>query len=250
MAKTILVIEDEKGIRENIKYLLETEEYDVLTAKNGEEGIELTEEYKPDLIICDIMMPGLTGFDVLKKLLEKETPLSIPFIFLTAKVERSDLRMGMGLGADDYIFKPFEADELLRAVSTRLHKYEKVNALVKTEPEEKTQLTLEDKLVFKVRDHSEFIPVENILYVSADRQYTNIFTTNGKRFILKRTIGKWEEILPSKYFVRIHRSTLINLNYVNKIQKDENGHYKIHLNCSQTVLEVSRRFYKNLKNLN
>jgi DNA-binding LytR/AlgR family response regulator len=249
MAKTILIIEDEKGIRENVKYLLESENYDVITANNGQEGIELVEEYKPDLIICDIMMPGMSGFDVLKSLLEKGSPLSIPFIFLTAKVERSDLRTGMGLGADDYIFKPFEADELLSAVSTRLNKFERVNALVKKEEEENAQLALDDKIVFKVRDHSEVVPVESIVYIAADRQYSNIYTINSKRFILKRTIGNWEESLPSKFFVRIHRSTLINLNYVNKIQKDVNGRYKIHLNSSEIILEVSRRFYKNLKNL-
>jgi len=250
MNRKILLIEDEKGIRENIRYLLETENYSVITAENGKDGIRFAEEFKPDLIICDIMMPGVNGYDVLKTLLEENKIPHTPFIFLTAKVDSSDLRTGMGLGADDYIFKPFEASELLKSVATRLKKYENIKALLRDDKEESKVLSLNDKISFKVRDHSELISIENILYISADRQYTNIYTVHNKRFILKRTLNKWEEVLPSKYFVRIHRSTLINLRHVNKIQKDEKNSYKIHLNESEIILEISRRFYKNLKSLN
>ena len=249
MKNTILVIEDESGIRDNIRILLECENYTVLTAGNGSEGIEKANAFHPDLIICDIMMPEMSGYDVLKTLLGKNSSLSVPFIFLTAKVERCDLRTGMELGADDYIFKPFSAEDLLNAVSARLKKFESIKVLLHEEPAEDKKYSLNDKIIFKIRDHYEYLAVENILYISAERQYSSINAANNKRYILKRTLSRWEEMLPGKYFVRIHRSTLINLNYVNKIQKDENNTYKIHLNNSEIVLEVSRRFYKNLKNI-
>ena len=90
----------------------------------GEEGITLALEILPCLIICDVMMPGIDGYEVLRRLSVPKETTSIPFIFLTAKVEREDLRLGMQLGADDYIFKPFKADDLLKAVSIRLKKCE------------------------------------------------------------------------------------------------------------------------------
>jgi DNA-binding LytR/AlgR family response regulator len=247
MPKKILVIEDEKGLCDNIRILLEAEKYEVFLAENGKEGIAKANIIRPDLIICDIMMPEVNGYEVIKQLQSQTNALTMPFIFLTAKIEQSDLRTGMNLGADDYIFKPFDSNDLLKTIATRLNKHENIKAFFKKETEEKKKYNLNDKIAFKIGDHSEFIPVDSIIYISADRQYTNIFTGNNKRFILKRAISKWEQILPGNYFVRVHRSTLINLNHVNKIQRIENNSYRIHLNNSGIMLEVSRRFYKNLK---
>jgi DNA-binding response OmpR family regulator len=122
--KRILLIEDNKDMRENTSEILSLSGYDVLTAKNGKEGVELAIAEKPDLIICDIMMPVLDGFGVLHALSKNEAASSIPFIFLTAKAEKSDLRKGMEMGADDYLTKPFDDIELLNAVETRLKRAE------------------------------------------------------------------------------------------------------------------------------
>jgi DNA-binding response OmpR family regulator len=106
--KTILIIEDSTDVRENIAEILKLENYEAVTAENGTIGIEKAKTVMPDLIICDIMMPGISGYDVLKQLNNDTSTGGIPFIFLTAKSERSDVRMGMNLGADDYLTKPFE----------------------------------------------------------------------------------------------------------------------------------------------
>lgn len=122
--KTILLIEDNADVRENTAEILELANYKVMTAPDGKEGVELAKKNTPDLIICDIMMPGLDGYGVLH-LINKDISLStVPFIFLTAKAERSDLRKGMELGADDYITKPFDKTELLNAVESRIRKNE------------------------------------------------------------------------------------------------------------------------------
>jgi DNA-binding response OmpR family regulator len=118
----ILLIEDNTDVRENIAEILEMAGYKVSTASDGKKGIESVNKEKPDLIVCDIMMPVLDGYGVLHLLSKNEETQNIPFIFLTAKTERSELRKGMEMGADDYITKPFEKIELLNAVESRLKK--------------------------------------------------------------------------------------------------------------------------------
>jgi DNA-binding response OmpR family regulator len=122
--KKIVLIEDNLEMRENTSEILELSNYQVLSAQNGKAGVELAQKELPDLIICDIMMPVMDGYEVLGELSKKDETSSIPFIFLTAKAERSDLRKGMELGADDYLTKPFDDVELLNAVSCRLRKSE------------------------------------------------------------------------------------------------------------------------------
>jgi DNA-binding response OmpR family regulator len=125
--KTILIIEDNLDIREGTQEILDlTGEYDVITAENGKIGVELAMKHQPDLILCDIMMPELDGYGVLYMLNKFENTMQIPFIFLTAKSERSDMRKAMEMGADDYLIKPFDDIELLNAIESRLRKREKL----------------------------------------------------------------------------------------------------------------------------
>ncbi len=120
--KKILVIEDNLEVRENLVELLELSNYDVQSAENGKIGVKKALEFIPDLILCDVMMPELDGFGVLKILEGRKELKGIPFVFLTAKAEKEDFRKGMNLGADDYITKPFDDVELLDAVEMRLKK--------------------------------------------------------------------------------------------------------------------------------
>ncbi len=122
--KKILLIEDNKDVRGNTTEILELAGYEVSTAENGKIGVELALKEIPDLIICDIMMPVLDGYGALHLLNKNESTAAIPFIFLTAKAERTDMRKGMEMGADDYITKPFDDVELLNAVEGRLKKAE------------------------------------------------------------------------------------------------------------------------------
>lgn len=126
--KTILIIEDNLEVRENTAELLELANYKVLTAENGKIGIELAKANIPDLIICDIMMPELDGYGVIHVLSKIPETATIPFVFLTAKTEKADIRKGMNLGADDYLTKPFDDVELMDCVEIRLRKNELVRA--------------------------------------------------------------------------------------------------------------------------
>jgi signal transduction histidine kinase len=118
----ILVIEDETDILDNLVEALRIEGFDAYGAANGVAGIELTSTYHPDLVICDIMMPQMNGYDVLLKLRDDPATFQIPFIFLTARTERGEIRRGMELGADDYVTKPFTIPEILAAIQVRLRR--------------------------------------------------------------------------------------------------------------------------------
>ena len=123
--KTVLLIEDNEDIRESTAEILELADFNVFTAENGKKGVELAQSHKPDIILCDIMMPELDGYGVLYLLGKNEDTADIPFIFLTAKAERTDMRKGMEMGADDYLTKPFDDMELLNAIESRLQKRER-----------------------------------------------------------------------------------------------------------------------------
>ena len=133
--KKILVIEDDSEMRRNIVLMLQLEQYQPIAAENGRVGVELAKREKPDLILCDVMMPELDGYGVLKALREDTNTTLIPFIFLTAKGEKDDLRSGMNLGADDYITKPVSQADLLKASEVRLRRSEQHHAQREFKPD-------------------------------------------------------------------------------------------------------------------
>ncbi|MBI1767572.1 MAG: response regulator [Bacteroidetes bacterium] len=150
MSHKILVIEDNVEMCQNIASILKLSRYDVLTSNSGKLGIELVQQSQPDLILCDIMMPELDGYGVLHLLSKDPATANIPFIFLTAKTEMRDFRVGMNLGADDYITKPFDGLELLNIIELRLKK----NDLIKTTF--RNTITDIDDFFFKTKQLPDF----------------------------------------------------------------------------------------------
>ena len=150
--KKILLIEDNLGVRENTEEILSLANYKVLTAPNGKIGVELAQQEKPDLIISDIMMPELDGYGVLHILSKKDETARIPFIFLTAKTEKADVRKGMSLGADDYLTKPFDDTDLLNAIEVRLRKSAMQQRLYESSPEGLDTFIKDAQHVLNLRD--------------------------------------------------------------------------------------------------
>ncbi|BBE16195.1 DNA-binding response regulator, AraC family [Aquipluma nitroreducens] len=148
----ILIIEDTVSLRENITDALELEGFEVIGADVGKIGIQMAKENLPDLILCDIMMPGMDGYDVLQLLKSEDGELQIPFIFITALAERENFRAGMELGADDYLIKPFTIYELLKAINTRLAKSKSIEKRIKLQIEE-----IESELKSKISELLEQI---------------------------------------------------------------------------------------------
>ncbi len=197
--KKILLIEDNQDLRENTAEILELSNYKVFTAENGKTGVDIAIAEKPDLIICDIMMPVLDGYGVLHLLSNNDATKGIPFIFLTAKTEKSDLRKGMEMGADDYITKPFDDIELLKAVETRLKKNELLKDLFTTEIKslgefiDKTQESTGLQLTSDIRDvhhyrkkqflYSEGNHPHHVYYVVGGKIKTYLINDDGKELI-------------------------------------------------------------------
>jgi CheY-like chemotaxis protein len=114
--KTVLVIEDNLEIRENTAEMLELAGYRVIVADNGKEGLAIACGQSPDIILCDIMMPGIDGYQVMKEIRNEPSTSKIPFIYITARAEKADVKIAMNLGADGYVKKPFDTRELIEAI--------------------------------------------------------------------------------------------------------------------------------------
>lgn len=152
--KTILLIEDDTVLRENTLELLELSNYNVISASNGKIGVDKAKHILPDIIVCDIMMPELDGYGVLNALAKNDGTKYIPFIFLSAKTERQDIRKGMNLGADDYVTKPFSEDDLISAIESRLAK----TAILKEKREENlSDLETDENEIRTLNDFKNYI---------------------------------------------------------------------------------------------
>ena len=250
--KKILIIEDDYSVLSGIVDLLEAKEYSVFTASDGKEGVKIAKEILPDLIICDVMMPKLDGYAVIKEL-SGYTPTSfIPFIFLTAKAEMKDLREGMNLGADDYITKPYDAPVLLRSVEKRLQKAEELKKYYSHHPQNnlssagEKKLTNSDRLFLEHNLNAGFVTINDIVFLTADTVYSNVCTVQQGKILIRRTLKKWEEMLPEN-FLRIHRSTIINLNHVLKVEKWFKRSYKVQMMHTSESFIISQRYSSLIK---
>lgn len=189
--KKILLIEDDDIVRENTAEILELANYHIETAKNGRIGIEKAKTFLPDIILCDIMMPEIDGYGVLQILSREPMIAKIPFIFITAKTEQSDVRKGMNLGADDYILKPFQESELLSAIESRLKRreaFENNNASTTSEYPIKTldDLLIADNLTLYKKDntiYNEGYTSKYLYFITKGEVKTHKITSDGKELI-------------------------------------------------------------------
>jgi len=179
--KKVLIIEDNDDIREGTAEMLDLAGYETYTAKNGKVGVELAVKNIPDLILCDIMMPELDGYGVLYLLQKNPQTAAIPFIFMTAKAERADMRKGMEMGADDYLTKPFDDVELFNAIESRLKKRQKPLGF-KSIAVDKETLFEELKAKGKTRAFGN----KQIIYIENDEPSYLYFIKKGKIKSYKR----------------------------------------------------------------
>jgi two-component system sensor kinase len=176
----ILVIEDQREVRQNIEDILLLENYAVITAADGQEGLDLVKKTLPDLILCDVMMPKLSGFEVLTALRQDPDLATIPFILLTAKADRAAMRQGMELGADDYLTKPFSLAELLGAINTRLTQAQQRQNKTRTQLEELRQH------ITRSLPHELLTPLNGIL--GSTELLTTFYDSLSKEEILESVV--------------------------------------------------------------
>lgn len=182
--KRILLIEDNPEVRENTSEILFLANYEVLVAENGKIGVDIAQRQKPDLIICDIMMPELDGYGVLHILSKNEQTAAIPFIFLTAKTEKTDIRKGMNLGADDYLTKPFDDTDLLNAIEARFRKNAMQQKQYEVSPEGLENFIKDARSILNIKDLGKDRQVKTVkkkteIYSEGDMPVHVFFVKSG-----------------------------------------------------------------------
>ncbi|MEL7332699.1 MAG: response regulator [Cyanobacteria bacterium J06560_2] len=199
MSKKILVIEDEAETRDIFLRCLAFESFDAIGAQDGTTGISMATQHRPDLVVCDIMMPDIDGYGVLTKLRSQPTTRSIPFIFLTAKVTMEELREGMVLGADDYLTKPCTVEQFLEAILARLTRQAALmqDCAQSTQPpnSQKTAPTIfpscpKLETVFKFIENHYQQPI-HLSDVAKAAGYSPAYLTNLSQSYTGRTIKNW-----------------------------------------------------------
>ncbi len=196
MKNTVLIIDDNTALCENTEEILQLAGYKTWIAPNGKEGLELALLHKPDLILCDIMMPVLDGYGVLRALRNNEETVNLPFVFMTAKADKTDFRKGMDLGADDYLTKPFTGDDLLGVVQARLNRSVlKNNGLLNTQMESsccRGHDEYQNDLDFLTEHRTiKLLRKKDMLFMEGDSSSFLFFTMSGKIKVFKsNALGK------------------------------------------------------------
>ena len=232
---TAIVVDDERLARKELRSMLaEHEIVDVVgEAESVTQAAELVHANKPDVIFLDIQLPGETGFDLLEKISQ---PCKI--IFVTAFYAYA-IR-AFEVNALDYLLKPINPARLAQAIE-RLTTHDPSPALPVR------ALEYEDRLLIEVDEGSRFLKVSDIVVISAMGDYSQIVSSEGKKSLVLKSLRDWEERLPAKHFTRIHRSTIINVEYVERLESWFNRSYRIHIRQMSEPLVMSRRYAARFK---
>lgn len=235
MKLTAIIIDDERLARRELRSLLsEFAEISIVgEAENLTEAINLIQINKPDVVFLDIQLQNENGFDLLEKI-EKKFKL----IFVTAFDEFA-IR-AFEINALDYLLKPVNPQRLAKTLERLLETEEKNETSFR-------KLEYEDRLFIEMGERSKFLKISAIKCICADGDYTHIFTDDGKKHLVTKPLKEWEDRLPEKYFVRIHRSTIVNLEFIEKVETWFSRSYQIYLHEMKEPLTVSRRYAAQLK---
>ncbi|MDQ3063730.1 MAG: response regulator [Acidobacteriota bacterium] len=227
-----LIIDDERLARTKLRTLLAKHSNIEIAGEADSviEAVKLIENTKPDVIFLDIQMPQASGFNLLEQI---ETDAKI--IFVTAFDEYAV--RAFEINALDYLLKPVNPERLAQAIE-RL-------SITNNTPEK--TLEYDDFLFINTGRQSKFIKINRIKLISAADVYSEVFTDDGAKFLLLKPLAEWEQTLPQKNFMRIHRSTIVNLEYVEKVEKWFNYSYQIHMCGVSEPFVISRRYASRLK---
>ncbi|KAB2845921.1 MAG: response regulator [Melioribacteraceae bacterium] len=247
--KKILIIEDDKNIKEALLEIFREMNYEPVAFTSAEEGVKYIDKNIPDLIICDIQLPGIDGFKFLEKIKKDDRLKLMPFIFLTARAEKEDWRKGMNIGADDYIIKPFKLAELLYVVDSKIGKYDELKSLIKSKKKdaEIEIFSMDNKLQKLDKNSFKQFQIKEIILIEAADQYTNLFLTNSRKLLIRKPIKDWEKILPGNIFLKAHRAYLVNKNFIENAGEVEPRNLTLQLKEIKKTINVSKRNISKIK---
>lgn len=233
--RTAIIVDDERLSRKELRTLLaEIGDVEVVgDADSVASAIAIIEQTQPDIIFLDIQMPGESGFDLIEKIEVKAN-----IIFVTA--------------FDEYALKAFEVnalDYLMKPVSSERLKVtlDRLNIIEPAEQKPKARLSIDDKLFIQFRSHYVFLKIDEIIHISSSGDYSEVYLNNSKHGLTNKSMQEWEERLPEKNFCRIHRSTIINIDFVERVEDWFNSSYRVYLKDVVEPFVMSRRYASLIK---
>lgn len=253
MVKVLTIIEN-TGDREKIKRFLKKPEYDVFSADNHKEGLELAKEILPDVILCTANFSGVPCYEIKEKLNSSLNTALVAFIPIIDNSEINDFRMWMSLGTDDFLLKPITEKNILEIIQARLKKKNLFKEYFRNESEvlsdsKNKEESYSEHILLTANGKSHFVKINDIICIKAEREYSKVFLSNGNKITICRSLKKWEKMLPQKSFIRVHRSTILNLHFIENIVKGYNRSFNIQLKNLKEPLIVSKRYASKLKDI-
>lgn len=230
-----LVVDDERLARNDlISHLKEFDNIEIVSeAEDVPSALIEIEKHSPDLLFLDIQMPGQSGFELLNKIDFKGK-----VIFVTA-YDKYAIR-AFDVNAIDYLMKPILPERLRKSIERLEEDQQQIIV-------ESKKLNMDDRLFINFNDQMRFLKVSAIVHIEANGDYTNLYLKEGDKGLVLKPMNEWEERLPEKYFCRIHRGSIINLDFVAKVEKWFNYSYRVYLNNIAEPITMSRRYAKKLK---
>lgn len=230
-----IVVDDERLARNDLRLLLKTHKNINIVgeASNGEDALEMIKELHPDLVFLDIQMPGMNGFEVLEHI-----STEIKVIFVTAFDEYA-LR-AFEVNALDYLLKPVNDQRLLQSI-------ERLELIPDDNEEDLRELEFQDRLLLKLDTSLGFLKISTIVCITSAGDYSEVLCTNKKKFLVHKSMAEWETRLPRAFFNRIHRTTIVNMEYVDRLEEWFNNSYRVYMKGIEEPYVMSRRYVTKLK---
>lgn len=247
----ILLVEDDALLACALENFLRGEGFQVTTVGDGPRAIELATTIQPRLILCDLDLPRMDGFEVLTALQKHPILWDTPFLFITGRSDLKDIRMGMNLGADDYLVKPVPPGDLLTAIQTRLRlRNQRASqrpglATDKTLPngrdEEEVGRSESGSIFLRSSKGKQRVLIQDIEWIAAYGEYSRVVWGGTEGVLVRKSLKSWECELPAEFFLRVHRNAIINLQRLDRIEKSESAEICAFLIGRPEPIEVSLR---------
>jgi DNA-binding LytR/AlgR family response regulator len=244
--KKILVISNNQEQNFEFQNIIESAGYNTYLTDGESDGFKIADRYLPDAIICQLE-DYEKELRVIKKLNENSSTECIPLIVITSTGHNVHVRAAMELGADDVLVKPFAKESLLKSVEKRLRKIEVIKAkladeIISTESAFSNQTKKNDHLLIKIGAKLKIIEFSRIVCITALKEYSKVTTDDDCKIIIRKSIRNWVETLPDKNFLRIHRATIVNMSFLEKIEKSGFRNYNVYLKNISTPFPLSQRY--------
>lgn len=244
--KKILFIQSNHENDSEIQEALENAGYGTYITIGEFDGLKIAERYPADAIVCD-----LDDFEkelkLIKELNQNLFTEGIPLLLITSTGQMPHIRAAMELGADDVLVKPINKESLLRSLITRLKKVEILkekltDKIISTESAFSEKQKRKDHILVKIGKKLKIVEYSNIVCITALKEYSKLITEDGSKIVVRKSIRNWVETLPGKDFLRIHRGTIINMTFLNKIEKNSNRGYCVYLKNIPEAFQMSQRY--------